>query len=82
LEWRATQAFYYVAPPNAGLASDQLEQYLEAYYFPGLEIISAHEVWPGHFMQYLTRRAHPERSLRRLHSLAKAQRLDGAADAL
>jgi hypothetical protein len=50
----------------AGLASDKLEQYLEAYYFPGLEIISAHEVWPGHFMQYLTRRAHPDWPLLRV----------------
>jgi uncharacterized protein (DUF885 family) len=65
LERRATEAFYYVTPPDAGLASDQLEQYLEAYYFPGLEIISAHEVWPGQFMQYLTRRAHADWSLAR-----------------
>ena len=65
LERRATQAFYYVTPPDAGLAPDKLEQYLEAYYFPGLEIISVHEVWPGHFMQYLTRRAHPDWSLAR-----------------
>ena len=65
LERRATQAFYYVTPPDAGLAPDKIEQYLEAYSFPGLEIISAHEVWPGHFMQYLTRRAHPDWSLAR-----------------
>jgi uncharacterized protein (DUF885 family) len=65
LERRATQAFYYVTPPDAGLAPDKLEQYLEAYYFPGLEIISVHEVWPGHFMQYLTRRAHPDWPLAR-----------------
>jgi len=65
LERRATQAFYYVTPPGAGLGPAALEQYLEAYFFPGLEIISAHEVWPGHFMQYLTRRAHPEWSLAR-----------------
>ena len=65
LERRATQAFYYVTPPDAGLAPDKLEQYLEAYYFPGLEMIAAHEVWPGHFMQYLTRRAHPDWSLAR-----------------
>jgi uncharacterized protein (DUF885 family) len=65
LERRATQAFYYVTPPDAGLTPDKLEQYLEAYYFPGLEIISAHEVWPGHFMQYLTRRAHPDWPLAR-----------------
>ncbi|MGO9237443.1 MAG: DUF885 family protein [Methylocella sp.] len=33
LERHATQAFYYVTPPEAGLAPDKLEQYLEAYYF-------------------------------------------------
>jgi uncharacterized protein (DUF885 family) len=65
LERRATQAFYYVTPPDAGFAPDKLEQYLEAYYFPGLEIISTHEVWPSHFMQYLTARAHPDWSLAR-----------------
>ena len=70
-EQNATQAFYYVTPPDAGLAPDKLDQYLQAYYFPGLDIISAHEVWPGHFVQYLTRRAHPEWSLAR--QLAHAQ---------
>jgi len=65
LEGRATQAFYYVTPPDAGLAPNKIEQYLEAYYFPGLKNISLHEVWPGHFMQYLTRRAHPDWSLAR-----------------
>ena len=65
LEQRATQAFYYVTPPEAGLAPDKLEQYLEAYYFPGLVMISMREVWPGHFMQYLTRRAHPDWPLAR-----------------
>jgi uncharacterized protein (DUF885 family) len=65
LEQRATQAFYYVTPPDVGLTPDKLEQYLEAYYFPGIEIISVHEVWPGHFLQYLTRRTHPDWSLAR-----------------
>ena len=65
LERRATQAFYYVTPPDAGLAPDLLEQYLESDYFSGLEIISVHEVWPGHFLQYLTARAHPGWSLAR-----------------
>jgi len=65
LEQHATQAFYYVTPPDAGLAPDKLEQYLEGYYFAGLEIISVHEVWPGHFLQYLMRRAHPDWPLAR-----------------
>ena len=70
-EQHATQAFYYVSPPDAGMAAEKLEDYLQAYYFAGLDIISAHEVWPGHFMQYLTRRSHPEWSLAR--QLAHAQ---------
>jgi len=65
LETRATQAFYYVTPPEQGLPPEWLERYLQAYFFAGLEILSAHEVWPGHFMQYLTLRAHPEWSLAR-----------------
>ena len=70
-EQHATQAFYYVSPPDAGMAGEKLEDYLEAYYFSGLQLISAHEVWPGHFMQYLTRRNHPQWSLAR--KLAHAQ---------
>jgi uncharacterized protein (DUF885 family) len=70
-EQHATQAFYYVSPPDSGMAADKLEDYLQSYYFAGLNIISAHEVWPGHFMQYLTRRGHPEWSLAR--QLAHAQ---------
>ncbi|MGB8843113.1 MAG: DUF885 domain-containing protein [Aliidongia sp.] len=70
-EQNATQAYYYVSPPDSGLSPDKLDQYLQAYYFPALDIISAHEVWPGHFMQYLTRRSHPEWSL--VRQLAHAQ---------
>ena len=65
LETHATQAFYYVTPPDKGLSAEKLEQYLGAYFFAGLKMISLHEVWPGHFLQYLTRRSHPEWSLAR-----------------
>jgi len=70
-EQHATQAFYYVSPPDAGMSAEKLEDYLQAYYFSGLELISAHEVWPGHFVQYLTRRNQPHWSLAR--KLAHAQ---------
>jgi hypothetical protein len=70
-ERHATQAFYYVSPPDAGMTAEKLEDYLQAYYFSGLRLISAHEVWPGHFMQYLTRLNHPQWSLAR--KLAHAQ---------
>jgi uncharacterized protein (DUF885 family) len=70
-EKQATQAFYYVSPPDDGMPPDRVEQYLQAYYFAGLDIISSHEVWPGHFVQYLARRAHQDWPLGR--KLAHAQ---------
>jgi hypothetical protein len=71
-EQHATQAFYYVSPPDAGMSAEKLEDYLQAYYFSGLQLISAHEVWPGHFVQYLTRRNHPQWSLARKLSHAQS----------
>ena len=44
-ERHSTEAFYYVSPPDAGLTPDKLEEYLQVYYFSGLEIISAHETF-------------------------------------
>jgi uncharacterized protein (DUF885 family) len=70
-EKRSTAAFYYVSPPEPGLSAEKLEEYLRVYYYAGLEIISAHEVWPGHFVQYLTRRAHPEWSM--VRKMARTQ---------
>jgi uncharacterized protein (DUF885 family) len=75
LEQHSTQAFFYVTPPDAGMSGDKLEDYLQIYYFAGMQLIAAHEVWPGHFMQYLTRLSHPEWSLtRRLaHALSTVE---------
>jgi uncharacterized protein (DUF885 family) len=64
-EQHATQSFYYISPPDPGMTADELEDYLEEYYFAGLQIISAHEVWPGHFVQYLTLRSHQQWPLAR-----------------
>ncbi len=39
-EQHATRPFYYVSPPAMpALAPDKLEDYLQAYYFAGLDII-------------------------------------------
>jgi len=44
-------AVYYIAPPNPEWSEEQQQQYL-----PGetdLLFVSAHEVWPGHFLNFL-----------------------------
>jgi uncharacterized protein (DUF885 family) len=65
LEQRAREAFYYVTPPDATLTPKQIDEYLGAFDYSDFLVTSVHEVWPGHYMQFLSNKAHPEWSLPR-----------------
>jgi len=41
-EQHATRAFYYITPPDAGMAAEKLEDYLHVHYFAGRQLILAH----------------------------------------
>jgi hypothetical protein len=43
-------SIYYISPPDPKWAIAEQEAYLPSRY--GLMFVSAHEVWPGHFLQY------------------------------
>lgn len=45
----AVKATYYVAPPDAGWSAAERDAYLPGRAF--LLFVSAHEVWPGHYLQ-------------------------------
>ncbi len=59
----ALTSFYYITPPDPSLTPEQTEQALADFNRPELEITTAHEAMPGHFVQGLTLRAHPEWSM-------------------
>lgn len=48
---RSLPATYYIAPPDAKWTTAEQEAYLPA--TNDLLFISAHEVWPGHFLQFM-----------------------------
>ena len=52
-ESKATEAFYNITLPDPGWTKDKQEEYLEGYNFPLLSNVSVHEVWPGHYTQFL-----------------------------
>jgi hypothetical protein len=56
----AVKATYYVAPPDARWSAEERNAYLpgEAY----LLYVSAHEVWPGHYLQSQFSNANPSRA--------------------
>jgi uncharacterized protein (DUF885 family) len=57
----ATEAFYYVTPPDPSWSAQQREEHLSHYNRYSLPITSIHEAYPGHYYQLLAARAVPSR---------------------
>ena len=52
-ERRATEAYYYVTPTEPDWPEQQKEEWLTAFNYYTADIISVHEVYPGHYIQFL-----------------------------
>jgi uncharacterized protein (DUF885 family) len=69
-ETKAAEAFYNITLPDPSWPKDKQDEYLEGYNFPLLSNVSVHEVWPGHYTQFLWVKNNP--------SLSKVRKLTGA----
>lgn len=49
----ATEAFYYVTPPETHWADDKRKEYMKGFSRSVMEIISIHEAYPGHYVHFL-----------------------------
>jgi uncharacterized protein (DUF885 family) len=58
-EKRATEAYYYVTPTEPDWPNEQKEQWLTAFNYYTADLISIHEVYPGHYVQFLRLSASP-----------------------
>ena len=52
-EPKATEAFYYVTPTEKDWSPRQKEEHLRLFNRPSTEIITIHEAFPGHYIQFL-----------------------------
>ncbi len=60
-ERAATEAYYYVTPPDPAWDARRKEEHLSFYNRYSLPIVSIHEVYPGHYYQLLAARRSPSR---------------------
>ncbi len=58
-EKRATEAYFYVTPPETDWPANQKEEWLTAFNYYNADVISIHEVYPGHYVQFLRLNASP-----------------------
>jgi uncharacterized protein (DUF885 family) len=57
----ATEAYYYVTPPDPAWDARRKDEHLSFYNRYSLPIVSIHEVYPGHYYQLLAARRSPSR---------------------
>jgi uncharacterized protein (DUF885 family) len=58
-ETKATEAYYYVTPVEPDWTPQQKEEWLTAFNFYTTDIVSIHEAYPGHYVQFLCLNASP-----------------------
>ncbi len=55
----ATDAFYYITPPEKHWTATQVEEWLSQFDYATLQDVSIHEGWPGHYLHWLHFRNSP-----------------------
>src|SRR5437588_858182 len=58
-EKRAAEAYYYVTPPERDWPPLQKDEWLTSFNFYSANVVSIHEVYPGHYVQFLRLNASP-----------------------
>ncbi|MEO8043589.1 MAG: DUF885 domain-containing protein [Spartobacteria bacterium] len=58
-EKKATQAYYYVTPTEDNWSEKQKNEWLTAFNYYTADVVSIHEAYPGHYVQFLHLNASP-----------------------
>jgi uncharacterized protein (DUF885 family) len=61
-ETKATEAFYYVTPTEKDWTATQKEEHLRLFNAPVMQIITIHEAFPGHYIQFLYSKQFPTKT--------------------
>jgi uncharacterized protein (DUF885 family) len=61
-ETKATEAFYYVTPTEKDWSAKQKEEHLRLFNAPVMQVITIHEAFPGHYIQFLYAKQYPTKT--------------------
>jgi uncharacterized protein (DUF885 family) len=65
-EKRATEAYYYVTPTEEDWPAQEKEEWLTAFNYYTSDVVSIHEVYPGHYVQFLHLNASPANKVEKI----------------
>ncbi len=67
-EKKATQAYYYVTPTEADWTEQQKNEWLTSFNYYTTDVVSIHEAYPGHYVQFLHLNASSASNVRKMFS--------------
>ena len=65
-EAKATEAYYYVTPVEKHWTPQQKDEWLTAFNYYTTDVVSIHEAYPGHYLQFLCLNASPATRLEKI----------------
>jgi uncharacterized protein (DUF885 family) len=65
-ETKATEAYYYVTPVEKHWTPEQKDEWLTAFNYYTTDVVSIHEAYPGHYLQFLCLNASPATRLEKI----------------
>ena len=72
-ESKATEAFYYVTPPEKDWDAKHVEEHLRLFNRPVTALITVHEAFPGHFLQFIYAKRFPTKTRKLLGAASNAE---------
>src|SRR6185369_14730872 len=67
-ETKAAEAYYYVTPVEKNWTPEQKEEWLTAFNYYTTDVVTIHEAYPGHYMQFLCLNASKANRLEKIFS--------------
>ncbi|MBC8043714.1 MAG: DUF885 domain-containing protein [Rhizobacter sp.] len=65
-EMKATEAYYYVTPTEKEWTAKRKDEWLTAFNFYTTDVVSIHEAYPGHYVQFLHLNASPATKVQKI----------------
>ncbi|MEP6491981.1 MAG: DUF885 domain-containing protein [bacterium] len=72
-ETKATEAFYYVTPPEKDWDAKHIEEHMRLFNPSVMQLITVHEVFPGHYLQFIYAKQFPTKTRRLIAAASNAE---------
>lgn len=72
-ETKATEAFYYVTPPEKDWDAKHVEEHMRLFNPSVMQLITVHEVFPGHYLQFIYAKQFPTKTRKLIAAASNAE---------